>query len=353
MKRTKPILLLASILIFCTDLHGQASVPAWRLLDDPVENGIWLQPSQEGPAKPLWGFKDGIRVGIAPMPGPRGLLRIFTPYMGQTPYKVINFIAMEPVPAGEVHRGLSELEQSEWDGRQGKRFWSGNTSDPNAFPDPERPAAGVITSDGERQTLTVYIFSEPFYNGAVVYVKLSFHSDRPHEFEMTPCVAENSVPLDKFYLSATMGNYARLREFHLSDGSFLKSTELWPDYRDNDFAPHHHVPLERLIRDSDGGVWLVASPDEKDPQKAVYAEKTSANWKYEGSKGVQYWYKSDPLPGLRGAVNGRFRYWRNLAPIPGGISFENFEFDEPFRRGASYVFGVSPTTPKKFIKNIR
>lgn len=352
MKRTK-LILTALLLWACSGLNAQPAVPSWRQLDQPVENGIWLQPSQAGPAIPLWGFREGIRVGIAPTPGPRGLLRIYTPYMGQDGYKEINFIAMEPLSAGEVHRGLSELEHSGWDDRQGKRFWSGDTSDPNAFPDPTRPAAGVITSDGRRETLSVYIFSEPFDNGAVVYVKLSFHSDRPHEFELTTYAAENSLPLDRFYLSATMGNYARLREFYLRDGSFLKSTELWPDYKGKDFAPHHHVPLEGLIRDSGGGVWLVAYPDETDPQAALYAETTSGNWKYKGVRGVQYWHKSDPLPQLRGTVNGRFCYWGNLSPIPGGISFENFEFEEPFRHGASYIFGVSPLSPKKFIKKIR
>jgi hypothetical protein len=302
---------------------------------------------------PVWGFRDGIRVGLAPLPGPRGLLRIYTPYMGQDTVMVINFIAMEPVPAGHVHRGLSELEFSKYDERRGKRFWSGNTSDPGATPDPVRPATGVISSADGVERLAVYIFSEPFDNGADVYVKLSFRSDRPHEFELTTHVFASSVALDKFYLSATMGNYARLRDFHIADGTALRSTELWPDYKENAFAPHHRVPLERLIRDANGGVWLVASPDEADPTSAAYAETTSANWKYKGITGIQYWHKSDPLPELMGAVNGRYCYWGNLSPIPGGISFENFEFDEPFRDGSSYVFGVTPGTAADFLDTLR
>ena len=33
-----------------------------------------------------------------------------------------------------------------------------------------------------------------------------------------------------------------------------------------------------MIKDKNGGVWFIASPDEKDPTKAVYAEDTHTHW---------------------------------------------------------------------------
>lgn len=39
-----------------------------------------------------------------------------------------------------------------------------------------------------------------------------------------------------------------------------------------------------MIKDKNGGVWFIASPDEKDPTKAVYAEDTHTHWKYTGKK---------------------------------------------------------------------
>ena len=42
-------------------------------------SGKWVRPLNDGNSEPMWGHRHGIRVGIAPTPGPRGLLRIFTP----------------------------------------------------------------------------------------------------------------------------------------------------------------------------------------------------------------------------------------------------------------------------------
>lgn len=74
---------------------------------------------------------------------------------------------------------------------------------------------------------------------------------------------------------------------------------------------------------------FIASPDEKDPTKAVYAEDTHTHWKYTGKKATQYWYCSNPSNELEGVVNGRYTYWASKSPIPGGIAYENFELTEP------------------------
>lgn len=86
-----------------------------KTLAVPEKNGIWVQPAQNTKAQPIWGFADGIRIGIAPLDGPRGLIRIYTPYLGHDEFVVTNFIAFEPIDKAKSIRGLSELEWSELD----------------------------------------------------------------------------------------------------------------------------------------------------------------------------------------------------------------------------------------------
>ncbi len=321
-------------------------------LAQPVTNGIWLQPAQGTKAQPIWGFAEGISVGIAPLPGPRGLLRIYTPYLDHDPLVVTNFIAIEPIDKAKGIRGLSELEPSKLDGVRGKRFWSGNTPQRPSFPDRYYPAAGVIEGQGNKQTLTVYIFCEKFDNGADVYLRLRFNAGKPYEFELTTFTGEGCVPLNECILTATMGNKARLRTLYLAGGATKSAGALWPDYRDSNFTLHDHTPVAEMIEDGQGGVWFVAAPDETDPAAAVYASDTHEHWKYKGKVATQYWYCPRPQPGMRGVVNGRYCYWASKSPIPGGISFENFELMEQFQPGQSYIFGIIPQAPAQFIDGI-
>ena len=104
------------------------------------------------------GFANGIRIGIAPLGGPRGLIRIYTPYLEHDEFVVTNFIAFEPIDKAKNNRGLSELEWSQLDNVRGKRFWSGNTPEAPSFPDQYYPAHGVIAKENGVETLTVYFF---------------------------------------------------------------------------------------------------------------------------------------------------------------------------------------------------
>lgn len=49
---------------------------------------------------------------------------------------------------------------------------------------------------------------------------------------------------------------------------------------------------------------------------------------------------------LRAVVNGRYMYWRSRQQVPGGIAFENFELRQRFREGQTFVFGITPRTPR-------
>ncbi len=343
------LFLFLFLLIIVIPGYSQHELPKWRQLAPPDTVGAWVQPAQGKPAMPLWGHANGMVVGLAPLPGPRGLLRIYTPYLSLEFGDVMNFIALEPIPKGSEHRGLSELERSSLDeGKRGKRFWSSN--DPAAvLPlNEEYPARGVVEKINGEETLTLYVFSEPFDNGAKVYVRLRFFESRPYEFEIATCTYEGSVDLDYFITTATMGNKARLRTLYLKNGQ-TSSLELWPDYKDIHFTPHRYFPQEDMIRDKKGRVYFIAAPDEKDYRNAVYAPGTTPNWKYMGKPATQYWIKDNPHSKLNGLVNGRFTYWASEAPLPGGVAYENFEMKEPFQNGATFIFGISPEKPGKFI----
>src|SRR5690554_6592127 len=312
----------------------------------------WIRPVSDNISTPMWGHSEGIRVGIAPTPGPRGLLRIFTPYLGHKVDKVFNFIAFEPIPKGETERGFSELEMSKFDNVRGKFFWSSDDSICTDPPPLSQYSPGIVEKIDGVETLTIYIFSDTFENGAKPFVRLRFYENNIYELELTTYTCIDSVPLENFILTATMGNYARLRNLHLSD-TIKSSLDLWPDYNGNHFTQHDVTNVSQMIKDTKGGVYFIAEPNDEYPMDVEYDIKTRNNWKYYGNKATQYWYSPKPDKNLKGLVNGRFTYWGGNAPIPGGISFENFEFVTPFKSGEVFIFGVTPLSPEVFIKQIK
>ena len=302
-------------------------------------DGAWLRPSSEGPAEPRWGHARGLQIGIHPSPGPRGLLRVYTPYLDHPHGRMVNFIAVEPIPEGRTERGLSELEPSSLDpGEHGKRFWSADAADATEPADPLRPARGIRDTAGGVETLTVWIGAERFDNGADVRVRLRFHADRPHEVELAGFANEGSVPLAHLILTATMGNWARLRHLELAS-QVVTPAELWPDLAGTGFSEHARFVLDRLRREGSAAL-VSAIGDESDPWAVAYSADTAAHWHFEGRRMRQSWRIDDPHPGLEVLVNARWSYWASASPIPGGPSYENFEVVEPFRQGAAYRFGV-------------
>lgn len=305
------------------------------------EEDGWLRPGAgAGLREPRWGHPNGIQLGLDPADGPRGLLRIFTPYLDQPRDRLINFVAIEPIPLGQVERGYSELEMSGFDGVRGLRFWSADDPDDLTPREPFDPSRGRVSVVDGVERLEVDILSEPFANGADVWVRATFRKDRPHEIELASFARSTSVDLDVCILSATMGNWARLRVLQLADRE-VTAGELWPTYRDIHFVKHARFALDELSRD-EHGVSVSAFPDEASPRDAEYASGTSKHWEYVGRKAVQTWRAEAPDPSLIAQVNGRFTYWMSDAPIPGGIAFENFELVESFRQGRTFTFAVEP-----------
>ena len=337
-----------SFLFICAATNAQNR----KELAAPQKRTKWIQPSQGSPAQPVWGHAAGLRVGLSPFPGPRGLLRIYTPYLGHKEAEVMNFIAFEPIVQGDKNRSLSELEMSTLDNKRGKRFWSANDSLSTTPAREDLPATGVIEKIRGVETLTVYVFSEAFDNGAMVYTRLRFYEHQPYEVEITTYKTLASKALDHFIVTATMGNYARLRNLYLQSGTVYSGT-LWPDYNKDGFTAHAHFPVSSFIKDRSGRAYFIAAPDEKNPSEATYAKGTNDHWKYYGQKATQYWYSKNNNEKLEGLVNGRYTYWASQSPIPGGIAYENFELKAPFVQGSTYVFGVSPLAANEFVKKIK
>ena len=183
----------------------------------------WVRPS--GFDQPLiWGRRDGIVFGLASsggMRGPRGLIRVGVFKPGQTQPELLNFVAVEPVVSGPGDRfnrmAFSELEMSQLDpGQRGKRMTVASLQGEAA------PVAGVLESlhagKSTVERLSVKIDIERFQaNGAHVYVIASIDADHPDELRLTPYAEADSVPLEENVVTATMGNFERLRLLWLND----------------------------------------------------------------------------------------------------------------------------------------
>jgi hypothetical protein len=326
--------------------------PAWRSLADPVIEGSWVRPpADEKMAKPVWGSAEGLRIGLAPLPGPRGLLRVYTPYVGQPDWRMINFLAVEPIVKGQTRRGYSELEQSSLIAGTGKVMWSVDRPDDWTPRDPTYPARGVIGKENRIETLTVFIGIEKFRSGAAVFLRLTFRADRPCEVEVATFTQPASAPLAYCVVTATMGNYARLRQLHLATG-VVTASELYSDatFGAIGFAPHKRFGLERLARTQNGAAILAATSDETDPAGADQTT-VAGGWRYVGRPATQYWSCDQPHPKLTALVNARRTYWASDKPIPGGVSFENVELVAPFRPGQSWTFGVTTEPFGKWTKS--
>lgn len=308
----------------------------------PVAAGRWLRPAAVAhSAEPRWGHTDGLHVGIHPLPGPRGLLRVYTPYLDHPRDRLVNFIAVEPVVSGAAQRGLSELEPSRLDpGEDGKRMWATDAPGADGDRDPLQPRRGVVERIDGVETLTVWIGVEPFASGADVRVRMRFRADEPHEVELAGFATDASVALDRLVLTATMGNWSRLRVLELAD-RLVTPAELWPGFTGTGFATHAEFGLQEVRREGRAAVVSVVG-DEEDPWSVAYADDTAPHWRFEGARARQSWRVDDPHPQLRASVNARWSYWSSASPIPGGPSFENVEIVEPFRQGAIFRFRVDP-----------
>jgi hypothetical protein len=335
------------VLVFAMSVEARdgAGAPP-KSLAAPVEEGSFLLPAVGQDAEPTWGIKRGIAVGLWPNPGPRGLIRIYTPYLGQSRLTPLNFIAVEPM-VGRV-RGLSELEPSRIDeGVSGKAMWSANQRDRASRPAvPWRPARGLISTEEGHKVLSIFIGVEPFDHGARPVVEVRLREDRPHEVGFRVTATPGGKAMRSCILSATMGNYARLRRLYLKN-RVEESRRVYEPFQSvfAGFAPHRQWGRDDLLERNEMAI-AAATPDESDPARAHYSPDVAGHWHYQGVVATQYW-RARTRPGLVVRVNGRQTYWASTAPIPGGVAYENFEFEAPFEPGQVFWFGVTPESPQK------
>ena len=320
----------------------------------PANASSWIRPQKTGDPL-IWGRRDGIVFGLPSeggLRGPRGLIRVGVPSPETGKPELLNYIAVEPVVLGPGTRGsrmaFSELEASQLDpGKRGKRLW--------ADLDSHNPGGGLAgkletfrTDSKPIERLSVQIDVEHFSaNGAHVYVVASIDSDRPNELNLAVYQYRDSPPIEELTLTATMGNYERLRHLWLNH-RVLDSRELFGSYTGDDFADAPNYPLSDMLRMCDGDAIVLGTTNESTPSS--FPGTPSNHWHYPLPKLTQYWRVAahDIQPDLRVRVNGRRVYWASHDVVPGGIAFENFEVRERYVPGQTFTFGVTAKDPWLF-----
>lgn len=316
-----------------------------------TEPAVWIRAGINV-GRPVWGLQGGIIVGIWPAAfegpgdgGPRGLLRIGYPLGNPPAHRLVNFIAVEP-DVGDGHwRGLSEVEHSDRDGAPGRLFWA---QPPPGIRESEVKEGELYPGHLDRppdapgaERLRLCIRMERFANGAHPYLVLTLRSDRPEEVLLQVYPEPDSRPMRMCVLTATMGNYARLRVARLAGGAVARAGELWPRHAGNGFAPFHTVPLTGLLRGERGDVVVPMECDEADPA-GNWPYDPAIFWRWPFGKVTQFWRMeaAQVTPEVCFAANGRRVYWASELEVPGGIAFENTELRQPFREGQGFIFGV-------------
>lgn len=317
-------------------------------------NSQWIQPLK--PDDPLiWGRKDGIVFGLPSkggLPGPRGLIRVGVISAKTGRPELLNYIAIEPVVLGPGTRfsrmAFSELEPSRMDsGLRGKRLWV----DPGTSASSDSYRGKLSTSSNQDhpiERLSVQIDVERFTaNNAHVYLVASIDSDHPNELRLAVHQYNNSAALEELTVTATMGNYERLRQLWLKD-RVVNSHDLYGTYTGDAFIEHENYPLDEMLQTADGDAIALCTSDEATPSQVPVAG--AEHWRYRLPKLTQYWRvpAHDLQPDLRIRVNGRRVYWASHDPLPGGVAFENFEVRQRYVAGQVFIFGVTGKVPWQF-----
>jgi hypothetical protein len=243
---------------------------------------------------------------------------------------------------------FSELEMSELDpGQRGKRMWADpGASVPDGIPSGTLETIHVGNATVER--LSVRINVERFTaNNAHVYVIASIDSDHPEELRLSTYAESDSPPLDELTLTATMGNYERLRLLWLND-RVVDSRQLFGSYSGNGFDEAYNYTLGEMLRSGDADSIVFCSSNEAAPEDTP--GNSTAHWVYTLPKFTQYWRVPghDVQPDLRVRVNARRVYWASEAPVLGGIAFENFEVRQRYVPGQTFIYGITRQEPWDF-----
>jgi hypothetical protein len=309
--------------------------------------------------RPVWGLQDGVMVGVWPGAiegvsegGPRGLIRVGYPLGEPRAHRLVNFLAVEPDVGDGNWRGLSEIEHSALDNAPGKRFTAEPPPGSEAWDATKPLYPGFIDHPPdatEAERLRVCIRVERFDNGAHPYVVLTLRTDRPDEVMVEVFAEPDSAAMRQCVITATMGNYARLRRAYLAGGKVVAAPDLWPGFTGSDFAPFFTCPLEQLARTPEGDATVPMDCDEETPSDN-WPHDPAIWWRWPWEKVAQYWRKpaSDLGATLEFAANARAVYYGGWGlTIPGGVAFENTELREPYHAGQAVVLGITRRAPQE------
>ena len=359
-------LFIVSMILICF-------LPAFINAQDDSSNTKWIRPANIKD-EPFWGIKNGITVSLWPASaenskaggdgGPRGLLRIGYNYLGTN--FLINFIAVEPVVNGDME--FSEVSPSKVDGKWGKLFWAADTITQSVFSTHANTRGNITHPDKqhpETEELSFYVFMEQYIDGAHPYLKISIRSDKPNELCLQIFNEDNSTVMQRCALTATMGNYSRLRLLYLKD-EIVDSRKLFAGYNDIDFTEKQPYAYNKMLQTKQGDYIVLAESNENFsqlsawPQQPVYLK--NHNWRYRPFfKLTQYWRKekTNADSSLEVRVNGRAKYWsggsnnvNDYMDLPGGAAFENFELRDKYHPGEKFYFGLSMKPAKELIDSL-
>jgi len=334
----------------------------------------WILPESDKDAA-LWGIRNGIVFSLWPYGiettnglyggGPRGLIRLGIERGGDL--YLLNFLAIEPIVNGKIE--FSEISPSQIDGKWGKLMWAGGEEKESSFY-PTANTRGIISHPDSLhpkvEELSLYVFMEKFKSGAHPYLKLSIRSDRPQEICIQVFNRADSEQMDYCNITATMGNYARLRELHLKD-EIIDARTLYKGYNGIDFIEKDTYAASKLQQSKRGDYFAFATSNEGIEELRKWPTDSLANakrnWHYKVPvKLTQYWRKEQAAEKApwRVRVNGRAKYWsggnrdvNNYLAIPGGAAFENFELQEKYLSGQKSFFGITEMSPKEIMETFK
>ena len=282
----------------------------------------WIRP-ENVKSPPVWGMHGGIVVGLWPASlegtipdsegGPRGLLRVGYELNGMV--YLVNYIAVEPVVDGDME--FSEVRPSMIDGKLGKLFWA--ASDTAGSFSPYANTEGTIThpdaAHPEVEELSLYVLMERFTDGAAPYLKLTIRSDRPGELGLQLFNHKNSAVMERCALTATMGNYSRLRLLYLKD-KVIDSRQLFGGYNDIEFAEKEPYRVAEMLTDKSGNPIVIAESNEAFDQLASWPQSSAYlsrwHWRYRPFYKLSQYWRVDAAGydnSLVVRVNGRAKYW--------------------------------------------
>jgi hypothetical protein len=157
---------------------------------------------------------------------------------------------------------------------------------------------------------------EKFLNRAHPHLKVTIRADKSNEIGLQIFNQEDKAPMQQCPLTATMGNYSRIRLLHLKN-KIVDSRKLYEGFDGIHFVEKKPYPVNKLIKTKKGYYITLATMSESFSELASWAQDSSYLpnqwWRYRPPfKVTQYWKtkasdRSDSS--LRVRVNGRAKYW--------------------------------------------